>query len=402
MDQRAYPQYVAIACLARAFGRVHDTGINLKKSPDDFSFGVEEEFFLADAETMQIAEDPSPRLFETAVAQLGSRVGREFLQPQIEVATAPHRDPADARKELVQLRQGVGEIAAEHGIAIMAAGTHPTARWRNVEQTPRKRYGALMEGLQMIGQRNMLCGMHVHVQLPDPARRVEVMSRMIRYIPLFVALSTSSPFWQSRRTGLMGYRLAAYDELPRTGLPDLFKTTEEYEAYIGALVRSGVIQDASFVWWTIRPSLKYPTLELRAPDCCTRVDDALAIAALYRGLVRHLYLNPPQGREMDVVARAISVENKWRAQRFGVAGTFVTEGGAISVADMLEQVIDRVQADAAALGCTAELADCRRIVTHGTSADEQLRIFDQGAPERSADAALQEVCRWIASTTLQS
>ena len=372
------------------------------KAGEDFSFGIEEEYFLADAETMLIAEDPAPRLFEAAAEQLGSRVGREFLQPQIEVATKPHHDTADAREELVRLRHGVGEIAAEHGIAIMAAGTHPTARWRHVEQTPKKRYGAVMDGLQMIGQRNMLCGMHVHVQLPDPDRRVDVMSRMIPYIPLFVALSTSSPFWQSRRTGLLGYRLAAYDELPRTGLPDLFKTTEEYDAYINALVKSGAVQDSSFVWWTIRPSLKYPTLELRAPDCCTRVEDALAIAALYRALIRHLYFDHQHNGAMDVVARAISVENKWRAQRFGVAGTFVAKDGAISVADMLDQVIERVQDDAAALGCTAEVAACQRIIVQGTSADQQLRIFDQGVSERGTDAALQDVCRWIASTTVQS
>ncbi len=140
-------------------------------------------------------------------------------------------------------------------------------------QSPKDRYDKVMDDLQMIGQRNMLCGMHVHVEFPDPARRIDVMMRMLPYLPLFIALAASSPFWQRRPTGLKGYRLAAYDELPRTGLPELFRTNAEYDAYVDAMVRSGAMQDASHLWWAIRPSLKYPTLELRAPDCCTRIDD---------------------------------------------------------------------------------------------------------------------------------
>ena len=217
------------------------------------------------------------------------------------------------------------KIAAEYGLAILAAGTHPTALWTAAVQTAEERYDVVMDDLQMIGQRDMLCGMHVHVELPDPDGSVDVMFRMLPYLPLFLALSTSSPFWQSRRTGLKGYRLAAYDELPRTGVPELFRTKKEFDAYIGALVRAGVMEDSSYVWWAIRPSLKHPTLELRAPDCCTLLDDSLAIAALYRTLARHLYRNPQRNEDLDAVGRAIVVENKWRAQRYGVHGTFVTE-----------------------------------------------------------------------------
>ncbi len=190
----------------------------------------------------------------------------EMLQSQIEVATAPHTNIADARTELKFLRQTVANVAAEHGLAILAVGTHPTATWRSSVQTPAARYDNVMEDLQMIGQRNMLCGLHVHVELPDPDDRVDIMMRMLPYLPLFIALATSSPFWRARPTGLKGYRLAAYDELPRTGVPELFRTTAEYEAYIAALVNAGVMQDSSFVWWAIRPSLKHPTLELRAPE----------------------------------------------------------------------------------------------------------------------------------------
>ncbi len=210
---------------------------------------------------------------------------------------------------------------------MLACGTHPLARWRQSVQSPKDRYSHVMDVLQMIGQRNMLCGMHVHVEFPDPRRRIDVMMRILPYLPLFIALSASSPFWQGRATGLKGYRLAAYDELPRTGLPELFRTNEDYESYVDAMVRSGAMQDASHLWWSIRPSLKYPTLELRAPDSCTRIDDTIAIAALYRSLARYLYRHPEHNAEVDSVDRAIAVENKWRAQRYGAQGTFVTRSG---------------------------------------------------------------------------
>src|SRR6266849_5990123 len=247
-----------------------------------FTFGIEEEYFLVDAETKLVAHDVPQAFFEAARAAADGRVSPEFLQPQIEVISSPHADMAEARAELRHLRRTVAAVAAQHGLAILASGTHPTALWRSAQQTAKQRYDAVMHDLQMIGQRDLLCGLHVHVAVPDPDERVDVMYRMLPYLPLFLALSTSSPFWQSRPTGLKGYRLAAYDELPRTGVPELFRTREEFDAYVAALVRAGVIEDSSFIWWAIRPSLRNPTLELRAPDSCTLVEDAIAIAALYR------------------------------------------------------------------------------------------------------------------------
>jgi carboxylate-amine ligase len=222
---------------------------------------------------------------------------------------------------------------------------------------------------------------------------------MLPYLPLFIALSTSSPFWQGRPTGLMGYRLAAYDELPRTGLPELFRGNADYDEYVAALMRSGAIKDASHLWWAIRPSLKYPTLELRAPDCCTRLDDAVAIAALYRALARHLYVDAEHNAGLDVVDRAIAVENKWRAQRYGLQGSFVTRSGAVAVGEVLDRVLELVAADAAALGCADEVEACRAIVARGTSADAQLKIFTENEHE-GADIALHKVVRWIRDATL--
>src|SRR5262245_36979527 len=260
--------------------------------PGNYTFGIEEEYFLVDAESKEVARHTSDAFFKAAAKATAGRISREFLQAQIEVISSPHTEMAAARSELRKLRKTVAAVAAEHGLAILAAGTHPTALWTSAVQTQKQRYDTVMADLQMIGRRDMLCGLHVHVELPDPDQRVDVMCRITPYLPLFLALSTSSPFWQSARTGLKGYRLAAYDELPRSGVPPLFRTKDEFEAYVEAMVRAGVIEDSSFIWWAIRPSLNHPTLELRAPDCCTLVEDSLAIAALYRSLVRHLYLHP--------------------------------------------------------------------------------------------------------------
>jgi carboxylate-amine ligase len=366
---------------------------------DKFQFGIEEEYFLADAETLQASAETPDELFWAADFCATGHVGREFLQAQIEVATEPHLRARDSKQELLMLRQNAASAAAQHGLAIMACGTHPLASWRESVQSPKDRYDQVMDDLQMIGQRNMLCGMHVHVEFPDPARRVDVMTRLLPYLPLFIALATSSPFWQGHATGLKGYRLAAYDELPRTGLPELFRSTEDYDAFIAAMVASGAMQDASHLWWAIRPSLKYPTLELRAPDCCTRIADAVAIAALYRALARFLYANPAHNADIGVVDRSIAVENKWRAQRYGVQGTFVSRTGGIAVGDMLDRVLALVRSDTDALGCTKEVEHCRAIVTGGTSADAQLRIFTENQ-HQGAEIALHKVSRWISDTTL--
>jgi carboxylate-amine ligase len=367
----------------------------------DFTFGIEEEHFLVDAQTRSLVEGPCEAFFADAEARLGKRVAREFLLPQVELITSPHQSTAQARRELRDLRRSVAEIAARHGLATLASGTHPTGAWREVEQTPKERYDVVMDDLQMIGQRDLLCGMHVHVELPDDIDRINVMCRMLPYVPLLLALSTSSPFWQSRRTGLKGYRLAAYDELPRTGLPELFRCQAEFDAYVSALVRAGVMEDSSFVWWAIRPSLKHPTLELRAPDSCTLVEDTIALAALYRILVRHLVHNPERHADIDAVSRAIAVENKWRAQRYGVHGTFATKSGAVTVAGMLDRVIEETAADADALDCADELRRCQSIAAAGTSADAQLAVYEAHRKDHDRERSLRAVADWIANATLQ-
>ena len=367
----------------------------------DYKIGIEEEYFLVDAATKSVARAMPEGFLEAAKKATGGQVAGEFLQSQVETVTLPHTDIKTAREELRHLRQCVAKIAAEHGLAILAAGTHPTADWGRSQQTDGDRYDAVMDDLQMVGRRNMLCGLHVHVELPDPDERVDVMTRMLPYLPLFIALATSSPFWRSRPTGLKGYRLAAYDELPRTGVPELFHTKEEFDAYVEALVKAGVMQDSSYIWWSIRPSLKHPTLELRAPDVPTLVDDSIAIAALWRSLARRLTRNPSLNGNLNAVSRAVVVENKWRAQRYGIHGSFVGNGGSVTVSEMVEQVLEETAEDADALGCLSEMGRCRTIVGAGTSADAQIAVFEtHGKKEGRADA-LQAVKDWLAIATLQ-
>jgi carboxylate-amine ligase len=370
----------------------------------EYSFGIEEEYFLVDAETKALAGTMSRPFLEAAkdaVRKAGAgQVTSELLQAQLEVATAPHVDLRAARAELLQLRQIIATVAATHGLAIIASGTHPTAAWHETRQTESDRYDGVVDDLQMIARRNVVCGMHVHVELPDPDARVGVMTRMLPFLPLFVALATSSPFWNSRPTGLMGYRLAAYDEEPRTGMPELFHVKAEFDAYVAALVKAGVIADSSFIWWAMRPSLSHPTLELRAPDSCTLIGDSIAIAALFRVLSRRLYRDPALNADFDPVGRAIAVENKWRAQRYGVHGTFVGADGAVTVPQLIDRIIEESRADAVALGCASELERCRTIATVGTSADAQLALFHAERRINGRAAALQAVNRWLAATTL--
>jgi glutamate---cysteine ligase / carboxylate-amine ligase len=226
------------------------------------------------------------------------------------------------------------------------------------------------------------------------------MTRMMPFLPLFLALSTSSPFWQARRTGLMGYRLAAYDELPRTGLPDLFEDQADYDRFISIMTETRAIQDSSYIWWAIRPSLKFPTLELRVADSCTTVGDAVRLAMLYRSLVRHLERNPIVNAGLTAASRAIAQENKWRAQRYGIHGSFIDEARRmlISVPEFLHGVIAMVAEDAEALGCARHLASMDDILRRGTSADRQIAVFtDRIGQGQSREEALGGVIEWLAA-----
>ena len=366
-----------------------------------YTVGIEEEYFITDRET----RDTCQKMPAALAAACGGGRGpfeRELLQSQIEAVTPPCEDLAEAQALLTRYRARLNALASEQGFGILAAGAHPKAIWSRQRPTDAARYRAVMRELQMLGQRNMVCGMHVHVAVPDPDARVALMARITPFLPLFLALSTSSPFWQGRKTGLMGYRLASYDELPRTGLPEFFDSLADYETYIDSMVGAGAIKNASYVWWAIRPSLRHPTLELRIADSCTRVEDAIAIAALYRALVRKMVRDETLNANPGSASRAIAVENKWRAQRYGLRGSFINERRrrAQSMTEALDDLIDLVGEDAEALGCLQQALWARAIVERGASADSQLAIFDAARTGGASKAeALDAVVDWLLAAT---
>ncbi len=367
-----------------------------------YRFGIEEEYFLSDSATRAAVSNVSPAFIADARAAFPGEVQREMLQSQIEVATPPLADMAEARRTLRGLRAGLASIASEHGLLVTSSGTHPSATWLRQRVTAAARYDRIMRDLQMLGSRNQVCGMHVHVEIPDEDRRIAIMGRILPWLPLMLALSTSSPFWQGHRTGLMGYRLAAYRELPRTGLPEVFDNAAEYRRYVEVMMSARAIENSSFVWWAIRPSRQHPTLELRIADSCSRVEDAVGIAALYRCLVRRLDRDPNLNAAPDAVTRAVTAENIWRAQRYGIHAGLVHEASASMkpVGEALEEAIALVEQDAAALGCVAELHSLREIMTRGTSADAQLAVFEEARSRlRQTQAGLAAVVDWLAVET---
>jgi glutamate---cysteine ligase / carboxylate-amine ligase len=369
----------------------------------DFKFGIEEEYFVNDAPRRDIARGKIREFFAACRDNISGDIQPEMLEPQIEVASKPAVEFSEARAQLSELRSSVGSVARDFGLSIMASGTHPLAIWARVRPTAQPRYGKVMHDLQMLGSRNVLCGMHVHVEVPDLSMRVDIMNRIQPYLPLLLALSTSSPFWQAQRTGLLGYRLAAYRELPRTGFPDLFESAQDYQRYIDTLVAARAIENSSYVWWVIRPSLKHPTLELRVADSCTRLDDTIAIAALYRCLVRRLSLDTTLNAGQTGASRAINDENGWRAQRYGIHGSFVDEKTrtAKPVRELLDETLDLVAEDAKALGCQRELDLARWIVARGTSADQQLTLYTEAVGRGLSNRdALAGVVDWLSAETM--
>jgi carboxylate-amine ligase len=370
-------------------------------SSASYRFGIEEEYFLADAETRGTPRR-SVKPFHVEVAERLPETGRELLQCQVEVCTPPVTDFAAAHESLAGQRAALADLAAKHELLVFAAGTHPVADWARQLPTKGDRYRGILRDVGLAGRRSLICGMHVHVEVPDPAARIGLMNRLLPFQPLLFALSASSPFWQGKPTGLLAYRLSAFGELPRTGLPELFAGSEAYERYVRIMTQAGSIQDPSFLWWSLRPSVKFPTLELRIADSCTRLEDALAIAALFRCLVRLAVRRPDLNAALDGVSRALAEENLWRAQRSGTGAEMIDEAReeAFPYAEALDGLLDLVAEDAAALGCAREVAHARTIVAEGTSADAQVAAFEAAREAGLTNRqALDAVVDWLAETS---
>ena len=375
----------------------------LKDPP--FTIGIEEEYLLVDRASRDLVREMPQELFDECERALRGQVAREFLKSQIEVETQIHANPQAAGEELRQLRGTVARLAARYDLAPIAASTHPFARWSIQQPTERERYQAIAQDLAGVGRRLVICGMHVHVGIDDDELRIDLMNQARYFLPHLLVLSTSSPFAEGEDTGLKSYRLAAYQELPRTGLPGRFESWEEYRSTVDLLVRNGVIEDASKIWWDLRPSAKFPTLEMRITDVCTKVEDAVCVASLYVSIVRMLYRIRRSNQTWRTYPLFLLSENRWRAQRYGVDGTLFDfgRGELVPFRDLVEELMVLVREDAEALACWEQVQHARGIVARGTSADRQAACFKRLIAEgASPEDALKGLVDHLISETLGS
>ena len=368
-----------------------------------FSIGIEEEYLLVDKESRDLKSEPPPALLAKCEEALRGQVSPEFLRSQIEVGTKVCKSVQEARDDLVHLRSIVGGIADEFGLALIASSTHPFAHWQSQHHTDKERYNLLAQDLQQVVRRLVICGMHVHVGIEDDELRIDLLSQATYFLPHLLALSTSSPFWQGAPTGLKSYRLSVFDELPRTGLPHSFSSYSEYERTIELLVSAGLIEDASKIWWDMRPSARFPTLEMRITDVCPLVEDTVAIAALYQCILRLLYRLRRKNQRWRQYPPLLIRENRWRAQRYGVEQGMVDfgKGAIVPFGELLEELFELVAEDADHFGTTAEVQHARTILKRGTSADRQLARFEEAKALGGTDhAALIAVVDEIVEETM--
>ena len=288
----------------------------------NFTIGIEEEYLLVDPVTRDLVADPPAAMMEACQSALsGATLGEvspEFLRSQIEIGTRVCASVQEARETLAEIRATLAKMAGQHGMALVAASTHPFARWNLQAHTDRDRYNTLAEDLQVVVRRLLICGMHVHIGIDHDDTRIDLLNQAVYFIPHLLALSSSSPFWKGEVTGLKSYRLSVFDELPRTGLPAQFDSFGEYQRTVDVLVQAGVIEDATKVWWDLRPSAKFPTLEMRVPDVCTLMEDAITIAALFACICRMLYRLRRENKRWRAYTNFLLTENRWRAQRYGI------------------------------------------------------------------------------------
>ena len=344
----------------------------------DITFGIEEEFFLVDPDSRDMIADPDPGIFDWCEKNRGPHgFVHEFLRSQIETNTRVCESVADLRAALKETRRVVTEAAARHGATVMAASTHPFAAWESQMSTPKERYERMANALQESARRLLVGGMHIHAGFGDADSRIRVMTAMRRYLPLLHAVSTSSPFNAGRETGFKSYRLSIIGALPRTGLPGPLWSRAEFDQLVADYQRMKLIGDGSELWWDIRPSVRFPTIELRICDLCPRIDDAMCIAALYASLIRRLSRLDREGALPAEPPTEIINENRWLAQRYGILAFLgdTSEGGRKDIEDSAAELVEELADDARALGCEQELRHTLTIIRQGTGADRQIDLF---------------------------
>jgi carboxylate-amine ligase len=355
-----------------------------------FTIGIEEEYWVVDRQTRDLVPDMPPDLIVACDAIAAGMVSPEFIRSQIEVGTPVAANIKETAGHLRDLRRLIAEVVSKYDMALISASTHPFAQWVDQRHTDKERYNVLADALQGVVRRLLICGMHVHVGIENHEQRIDLMNQVLYFLPHLLALSTSSPYWHAADTGLKSYRTAVWRSLPRTGMPDEFDGWTDYERHVQVLVDAGVIEDATKLWWDIRPSARYPTLEMRSTDIATRVEDTVTIAALYVSLLSMLYRLREDNQRWRIYSRMLINENVWRAQRYGTDEGLIDYGigEIVPYPDLLDEVIELVRPDAEMLDCVEEVEGARDIVKRGTSADRQRRAFAksiaEGASEKEA------------------
>ena len=387
---------LSIGCLQSPFRRsLDDLHVSSASQDPTLTLGIEEEFFLVDPDSRDVIAKPDPAIFETSSRAAGEhKAVAELLRSQIETNTRGCEYMAELRTALTQTRRLVVESAERHGARAMATSMHPFAEWSAQSPTPRERYRRFAMVYQESVRRFFVSGMHIHAGFGDQDSRIRVMTALRRYLPLLLALSTSSPFNAGRETGFKSYRLNLIGALPRTNLPPPLHSHADYEALVEDYRFLEFIEDGSELWWDVRPSARYPTIELRICDICPRIEDALCIAAVYACLIRYL-LRQDASRSLPAEPPTeLIAENRWLASRYGVLAFFgdTSVGGRLDIDDYAAQLIAALAEDAEALDCRAELMRVPQIIRDGTSADRQIDLFRlrrmEGDDEQTALRAL--------------
>ncbi|WP_400082338.1 carboxylate-amine ligase [Yoonia sp. R78084] len=358
-----------------------------------FTIGIEEEYLLVDQTTFALAQAPDS-LIAACKKDLEGQVSPEFLQCQIEIGTGVCQTIGEARRDLAHLRHTVARHAADYGLAPIAASCHPFADWKEQHHTDKERYHQLRRDLAGVARRMLICGMHVHVGIPDQDMRINLVNQLKYFLPHLHALSTSSPYWQGEDTGMNSYRLTVFDNLPRTGLPPAMADWAEFSSTVDTLIDLGLIEDASKIWWDLRPSSKFPTIESRICDVAPRMEVTLTLAALTQCLTRMLWRRSRTGEDWPLVQNFMVEENRWRAQRYGTSEGLIDFGrkALIPFSQAVDEILALIAEDAVALECEAEVKAAREIVANGTSADHQREVFSQakqaGATDKEALSAV--------------
>jgi carboxylate-amine ligase len=344
--------------------------------PPSLTLGVEEEYQIIDPVTRELKSYITEILKGDSL--ILEEVKPELHQSMVEIGSKVCRTPAEVRAELIRLRGTVMTLAARNGLKIAAAGTHPFSSWLTQEITPLERYMGVKQDLADLAQQLLIFGTHVHIGIEDKDFLIDAMNVSRYLIPHVLCLSTSSPFWMGRNTGLKSYRSVIFRNFPRTGVPPIMRSYSEYSSLLESLVRTNCIPNGSKIWWDVRPHHSYPTLEFRVCDVCTRVDEAVCIAAILQAIVAKLWKLRHDNMTFRIYPVTMIEENKWRAVRYGLDGNLIDFGkqqelpARALIREMLEWFIDDVVDE---LGSRKEVEYAFRILDEGTSADRQLATF---------------------------